>query len=226
LPDSEKQAISSVGVDGDHVGSNDGELVADERDLKVVLRRHVDDAQAVTLARGQGHLGILTMTSLGMNTGTVEENVVAERWTVALSVVHQLIRALVVVIHKRERAKVDVIGQRSWTVNDDGTDNAIAILSREVRVVPAGAILLGTEAIGTLAAVGRDGAFSNAVGAIVKVAALLVNAVPVDGSAMGVSLGTSLGEKNKRIPIGQKVVDDLDFDPVTPVGLNGRACKG
>lgn len=53
-------------------------------------------------------------------------------------------------------------------------------------VVPAGAVLGCAELVRESAAVGRDGALGDAVGAIMELRALLVQAVPVDGGSVGV----------------------------------------
>lgn len=75
-----------------------------------------------------------------------------------------------------------------------------------MRVVPRGAVLGSPEAIHLAAAVGRDGALSHAVGAVMDVGVALVHAVPVDRGAVRL-----------------EAVDDGDLEMVTPVGLKGRA---
>jgi hypothetical protein len=85
----------------------------------------------------------------------------------------------------------------------------------------------GAEAVGELAAERGDGTFSHAVGTVVELSALLVEAVPVDRGSIGSQYpGTGHGMSQANLPVGAEVVDDLDLDPVAPVGADGGSEDG
>lgn len=91
-------------------------------------------------------------------------------------------------------------------------------------MVPAAAVLLGLEAVDFAAALRGDGAFGEAVDAVVEVGVFLVEAVPVDGGAvMRISNGSRTLGSRAEPPVGFEVIDDGDLDGITPVGKYGRA---
>lgn len=103
LADADEEAVGGVRVDGDEVSLDDGHGVVDDGDLHVVLNTRVDEAEAVALARGQGDGGVLAIARRGVLVGTVDEDVVASRRSVGLSVDHDLVRGLVVVVSHQQR---------------------------------------------------------------------------------------------------------------------------
>ena len=77
--------------------------------------------------------------------------------------VAQLIHVLVIEIGNWKGSKVNIIVGRSRPVDYDSSDNAVAILSREVRVVPCGTVLSGTESIDSAASFWFNWAFGDSI---------------------------------------------------------------
>lgn len=203
LADGEEDGADGHGVDGDEVGGDDGHLVPDEGELEVVLGRRVDDAQAVALAGLKGGDRVGAAAVGRVDVGAIEEDVVRGRGALGPGVDDDLVGGLVVVVGDGEDAEVDVVRQRSRAVDLDGADDAVAVLGREVGVVPGRAVLLSAEAVLERVS-GGDGALGHAVGAVIwdcqfwggvrvgagghtELGALLVQTVPVDGGSASVS---------------------------------------
>jgi hypothetical protein len=120
----------------------------------------------VALAGLEDDLGVRAGASDGVLGGAVKQDVVSGWRAPNTSVFDNLVGRLIVVVADGEDAEVDFVGERGRAVNQDGADNAVTVLRREVRVVPGAAVLLGAEAVleGTS---GGDGALGDAVGTIV-----------------------------------------------------------
>lgn len=99
------------------------------------------------LAWGKLYPGILADTSVRINCFAVKENILACWRTIMRSIDNELVRSPVVVVGQDERAEIDIIIQTCRPVNMDGSNNAISILGREVRMIPAGSILMGNIGI-------------------------------------------------------------------------------
>lgn len=110
-------------------------------------------------------------------------------------------KSLGVPVRKHHRSDINVIFSSRRAVNDHGTDKAIHVLCRPMRVPPSGTIQLGTELVGERFA-RSDGALSHTRNTVVVRSAGLEEAVPVH-----------------RSPLGQ-VVRDGNNNLVTPVGFN------
>lgn len=180
LTDGEEEAVDRLRVDRDHVGRDDRHGVVLEVDLEVVLGRGVDDAEAMPLAGSQSDVGPLSGAGDGVLSETLEEDVVAEGRTGVLGDFDKLIGGFVVVVREGEGTEVDIVGKRSRAVDYDGADDAVAVLGGEVRVIPACAVLLGAELVDSRTSLRRNGALGDAVGTVMQVGFLLVEAMPVD----------------------------------------------
>ena len=110
----------------------------------------------------------------------------------------------VVVICDGQNTKILVIVGCRRSVADYGSEYAIAILSRPVRVVPARAELGSLEYV--LASLsGGDWAFRDARDSILLTRVVLTNTVPVDSSAVVLH-----------------AILDIDNNSITPFGPNSR----
>lgn len=149
----------------------------------MILDRRVDDTEPMALPRGESDVSILAKTCNRMHVCSVNEHVVGRWRAVKLCKLDQVIGRLVVIVAKGEHAEIDIIGQRCWPVDLDGSDNTVGILSRKVRVVPGRAVLGSQERVQPATTVGRNRALCRAVGAIVDNGAKLADTVPMDGCA-------------------------------------------
>lgn len=109
LADSEHQAVNLVGLHGNKIGRDDGHGVVYQRKLEVVLNRRVDESDAMLLALGERHRGILASPGSRVLGEPVEEDVVARGRAGTLGVVGDAVGRLIVVVHERERTKIDII---------------------------------------------------------------------------------------------------------------------
>lgn len=226
LANGKEETVDSLGLNGNHVGGNDGHGVILELQLEVIVGRGVDDAETMTLAGGERDIGKFTSAGLGILSVPFEENSVTGRGTAIHGFLNQDISWLVVVVGDGEDTKIDIVGKRSRTIDHDGANDAVAILGREMRVVPTGAILLSAEPVDAAASLGRDRAFGDTVGTIVHVRSFLVETVPMNRGAArkgSVQVPWAVNNNNVRnIPISPEIVDDIDLNPITPVSSNGR----
>lgn len=76
LADAEEDVGASDGSDGDHVGCNYLEAVADETNGKGVLEGGVDEAQEMLLALGEGLASVGAAGAVRVDVAAVEEDVV------------------------------------------------------------------------------------------------------------------------------------------------------
>jgi hypothetical protein len=144
----------------------------------------VDDPDAVLFALGDGHLGIFAATAWAF-VGTVDENVVRERWA-NLRVLSDLIKCEsrgVVVICDGKDTKVLVVVCCGRSIDDHCSKHTITILSRPVRVVPGRSELCSLETV--LASLSRGNrALCDARYAVVLTAVELTDTVPVNACAI------------------------------------------
>lgn len=91
----------------------------------------------MSLSRCQGYDIVLSFTSNGINVGTVDEHIVAQRRSMSLGVEDNIVRALVVVVCQQQRAQVNVVVEACWSIDLNGANNAVAVLCREVGVYAA-----------------------------------------------------------------------------------------
>lgn len=108
-------------------------------------------------------------------------------------------------IRQGHGSKIGVVVCGCWSVDDDTSHDAVAILSRVVAVVPGSAELCAANDI-LFALAGGDGAFCHAVHAVVLAGIQLTEAVPVD-----------------RSTVVLKGILDVDDERIAPVGVDGRA---
>lgn len=67
---------------------------------------------------------------------TIEENVVAGGSAVGLGVMYYVICRVVVIIRQDHRAQVNIVRRAGRSINLDGANDPVTVLSREVAVVP------------------------------------------------------------------------------------------
>lgn len=105
----------------------------------------------MSLPRSQGY-SVVSSATLRVLVGTVDENVVSSRrWATETTIKGTstgLESSDVIPVRESVRAKVKIIISRSRAVDLNGTNNAIAVLAREMRVIPSRSVLGGLELIG------------------------------------------------------------------------------
>lgn len=217
LGDGDLHDLGLVRLDGDQVGTDDGELVAVDGELKVGVGSDVDHADQVLLAGLKDHLKLLAAAdTVGVRAaaavegvGAVDEGVLGSgRGTLAGRCRPALKGRLVEVVLEEEHTHVDVIVVGGRSVDDHRTEHAIGSLQGKVRVVPGAAVLGGAELVGERLARG-DGALGDTRNTIILDGVALVDTVPVDGGAVGLH-----------------VVGHVDDEIVTPVGGDQGAGGG
>ena len=100
---------------------------------------------------------------------------------------------------------INIVVGSGRTVDDHGSSDTITVLGENVRVVPAGSVLVGLERVCTGLARGNS-AFSDTWNTVLVVGTNLGDTVPMDGGGV----------------VGH-LVGDGDLDLVTPVALKKRS---
>lgn len=113
------------------------------------------------LAWSERHLLILALSSRRVHCVAVEEDVFAWGSAVGLGVMDNVVCGVVIIVRQEHRAKIDVIRRACRTVDLDGADDTVAVLGREVAVVPRAAVLPSYEGILPLTTVRGDRAFGD-----------------------------------------------------------------
>ena len=205
LTDTEEDPVGGVRNNGNKVGGDDLHLVTVQRDHEVVVDGHVDETDTVLLVLLQG--GPLVLATVVANHLAVDKSGVGNgRRAIEVSnTLGESVDSAVVPIGDCERASIDIVVGSGGTLNNDRTNETIAVLAREVRVVPRSTVLSSLESVGLLLA-RCDRALGDTGNTILSVLVPLTETVPVDCSAV----------------VSQLVLDG-DLDHVTPVGLNSRA---
>lgn len=142
LADGDVQTRHGLGLHGHKVGSHNCERVADERDSIGVLDRGVDDAQQMSFTGREGNGLVAAATALGIDVFAVEQNIVTRRcgsWESRDEGVVRIVNTgqcgvdgRIVPVRDEQRAEINVIVGRRRSIDDNGTEHAVAILGREV----------------------------------------------------------------------------------------------
>lgn len=215
LADAQSDDVRVIGLNLDKVSCNDTESVAIDSELLCGSRRGVDKAQTVHSAGLEaegGHRHIVAALLVGLGAGVASLAVDGVGISTGNDSVRDLIEKaidfLLVVsmepILKHDRAEIQVVLFVLRAVDHHWSNETATILSGVVSVPPAGAVEVGTETVGVILS-RCDRALSVAGNAVHPLSVLLQNSVPVHGR-----------------PCIREIVVHLDFDPVTPVGFDGR----
>ncbi|KAG9954559.1 putative multicopper oxidase, type 1, partial [Aureobasidium melanogenum] len=119
--------LVSQRLGGNEVSSNDSEVVAIKLDTDGIIDRGVDQTQAMSLARGKGHLSIRS-GARGTHALAIDKDVITVWWRrIGLKVVESDVVdsgcETVVPIADRQRTKINVIVGGSGTVDDNRASN-------------------------------------------------------------------------------------------------------
>jgi len=103
-----------------------------KRDTDVVLDGDVDEPEAVLLALLDSDC-VVRAAAVGVLVGTIDENVVSggTRALLLQSLKGERIdleRSLVVPVVDHVRTKIEIVVGRGWTVEDNGSNDAITVL--------------------------------------------------------------------------------------------------
>lgn len=145
LADSHEEAVLADRLDGDEIGSDDGEAVAYQRDSEGVVYGGVDEPETVLFARGQPRLLVLAASAEWIDVFAVEEDVVTRRrtgWN-KLGLTQKVICSSIVPIADNEWAEVNIVVSGRRSVDLDGACNAVAVLGGKVAVIPEADALVG-----------------------------------------------------------------------------------
>ena len=147
LPDADVHAGHGNRRDGDQISSNDLEGVSDEAEGEGVLDRCIDDADEMLLAGCEHEFLVATASAGRVDVFAVEKDIVTvgrRSWKAgdkgvggAHDAGGELVDRAEVPIRDGQWAEVDVVVGRCRAVDHDWTKNAVSVLPREVRVVPA-----------------------------------------------------------------------------------------
>ena len=132
------------------VVGNNSERVSVEGNAHLRINSGVDDAKSVSLSRGECDV-VVRPATLGVLVRAVDQNVVASRGCTTKAAVEGTCSGLegcdVVPIGDSICAEVNVIVSSGRPVDLNSADDAVAVLSREVRVKPCSAVFSSAEQV-------------------------------------------------------------------------------
>lgn len=193
--------------------------------VEVVVRAGVNEADEMLLARSE-RVDVVRASRRTRLLAVDEDRVGSWRAVGALRERRHLEEGLVVPVGQRQGTEVDVIvGRRRTciglvkvltmrssagrTIDDDGANDTVAVLAREMRVVPGRSVLSGTEDVG-LGLAGCKRAFGHTGSAVEDRSAELTDTVPVDVGTVvcqGVLDSDLNGITPENVSIGQRGVE-------------------
>ena len=139
LTNSHEELAADHGCDRDEIGSDDGKVVANERDGKGVVHAGVDETQQVLLSRSKNQAVVRTTRSGRVNALSTEGDGAAVRWRTVLNQLSNIvktIRGLAVVVLDHVWSQVNVIVGRSRAIDDECSYHSVAVLVGVVAMVP------------------------------------------------------------------------------------------